>query len=141
MTAEKEISIIFNADVLAEHQFGEITFRLFSNGIYYVHVPKFQKIGLSVIYAGIQFLENNGGGKFYNIFHFDSFSDVDPEARAWTSDSDGNNYTICDAIVIGSLSQKIMSDFYLRFNKPAKPTKIFYSLENAVNWIEQQRTN
>lgn len=80
MTAEKEISIIFNADVLAESQFGEITFRLFSNRIYYVHVPKFQKIGLSVIYVGIQFLEDSCGGKFFNIFHFISFSDVDPEA-------------------------------------------------------------
>ena len=80
MTAEKEIPIIFNADVLAESQFGEITFRLFSNRIYYVHVPKLQKIGLSVIYVGIQFLEDNCDGKFFNIFHFDSFSDVDPEA-------------------------------------------------------------
>lgn len=141
MTAEKEISIIFNATLLAERKFGEITFRLFSNGIYYVHVPKYQNIGLQVIYAGIQFIEDNGGGKFYNIFHFDSFSDVDPEVREWTSDSEGNNYTICDAIVIGSLSQKIMSDFYLRFNKPARPTKIFYSLEKATAWIEQQRTN
>lgn len=57
MTAEKEISIIFNADVLAERKFGEITFRLFSNRIYYVHVPKYEKIGLNVIHAEMQLVD------------------------------------------------------------------------------------
>lgn len=42
MIAEKEISIIFNADVLAEPKFGAIMFRLFSNGTPYVHVSKYR---------------------------------------------------------------------------------------------------
>lgn len=138
MTAEKEISNIFNAKLLAERKFGKITFQLFSNNIFYVKIPRFEKIGKDVIEQGYSFLDYNGGGKFYNIYDFESFSDVDPETREWAADTSGNHYTICDAIVIGSLSQKILTDFYLKFNKPSKPTKIFYSLDKAVNWIQQQ---
>ena len=134
MTAEKEISIIFRAELLAERKYGEVTFRLFSNDIFYVQIPRFEKIGKDIIEQGYKFLDDQGGGKFYNIYHFDSFSDVDPETREWAADDDGNKYTLSDAIVIGSLSQKIITDFYLKFNKPVKPTKIFYSLEKAVVW-------
>ena len=119
---------------MAERKFGEITFRLFSNDIFYVQIPRYQKIGKDIIEAAYEFLDDNGGGKYYNVYHFDSFSDVDPETREWAADESGNNYTISDAIVIGSLSQKIMTDFYLKFNKPVKPTKVFYSLEKAVAW-------
>jgi len=134
MTTEKEISIIFKAELLVERKYGEITFRLFSNDIFYVQVPKFEKIGKEIIEAGYKFLDDHGGGEYHNIYHFASFSDVDPETREWAADDEGNKYTISDAIVIGSLSQKIITDFYLKFNKPARPTKIFYSLEKAVDW-------
>jgi hypothetical protein len=134
MTTEKEISIIFKADLLAQSRLGNITFRLFSNALFYVHVPQFEKIGIEVINFGSAFLDENGGGEYYNVYHFDSFSDVDPETREWAADTSGNKYTISDAIVIGSLSQKIITDFYLRINKPAKPTRIFYSLEKAIAW-------
>lgn len=141
MTTEKDISIIFKAELLAESKYGNITLQLFANDIFYLHVPKFEKIGMDVINAGYDFLDENGGGIYYNVYHFDSFSDVDPETREWAADTSGNKYTHTDAIVIGSLSQKLITDFYLRFNKPAKPTRIFYSLENAVAWTLVQKAN
>lgn len=134
MTTEKDTSIIFKAKLLAVSKFGNITFQLFSNDIFYVQVPRFEKIGIEVIQAGYAFLDENGGGVYHNVYHFDSFSDVDPETREWAADATGNKYTISDAIVIGSLSQKIITDFYLRINKPAKPTRIFYSLDKAITW-------
>ena len=138
MTAEKEISNIFNAELVAESKHGKVTFQLYSNRIFYVKIPRFEKIGKEVITAGYQFLDDNGGGRFYNVYDFESFSDVDPETREWAADSSGNHYTFCDAIVIGSISQKILTDFYLKFNKPSKPTKVFYSLDKAVAWVKQQ---
>lgn len=141
MTIEKDISIIFKAELLAESKFGNITFRLFSNDIFYVHVPKFEKIGIDIINAGYLFLDENGGGVYYNVYHFDSFSDVDPETREWAADTSGNKYTYSDAIVIGSLSQKLITDFYLRINKPAMPTRIFYSLEKAIDWTLIQKND
>ena len=134
MTTEKENTDIFNAEMIAEKVEHGVTFRIYSNRIFHVSIPRFHKIGKAVVDSGYAFLDENGGGRFHNIYQFNSFSDVEPEIREWAADSTGNHYTISDAIVIGSLSQKIISDFYLKFNKPVKPTKIFYSLDKAAEW-------
>ena len=80
------------------------------------------------------FIEKHGGGKFYNIYQFSSFSDIEPEIRSWAANENGNKNTHSDAIVITSLPQKILADFYLKINSPKQPTKVFYSLEKAISW-------
>ena len=94
----------------------------------------FVKINMALINIGYDFINENGGGKFHNIYQFDSFSDIEPEVRDWAADNHGNQNTFSDAIVIKSLSQKILADFYLSFNKPTKPTRIFYSIDKAIEW-------
>ena len=138
MTTEKENTDIFNADLLVEKIINDVVFRIYSNRIFYVKFPEFKSVGPDIIQQGYTFLDENGGGLFYNIFHFDSFIDVDPEVRKWAADPKGNTYTLSDAIVIGSASQKMITDYYLRFDKPIKPTAIFDSLEKAINWTINQ---
>ena len=134
MTTEKLNTNVFKAKLIAEKVEYGVTFHMYSNRIFHVNIPRFHKIGRNIIDAGYAFLDENGGGEYYNIYQFNSFSDVEPEIREWAADSSGKSYTFTDAIVIGSLSQKIISDFYLKFNKPIKPTKIFYSMEKAIEW-------
>lgn len=143
MTTEKENVNVFKAKLIAETVRYGVRFRIYSNRIFHVTVPKFHKINHDAVNAGYSFLNENGGGRFYNIYEFHSFSDVEPEIREWAADSNGNHNTHTDAIVIGSPSQKIMTDFYLRFNRPVKPTKIFYSLTKAVEWtlVQIQKKN
>lgn len=138
MTLNKEDTNIFNADLIAEKVVNGVQFRLYSNRVFHVVLPKLQKIDRRTIDAGYAFLDENGGGKFFNIYQFGSFSDIEPEVREWAADNDGNHYTHSDAIVIESLSQKIITDFYLKFNRPKMPTKIFYSLEKAIEWTNRQ---
>ena len=141
MTTEKEHSNLFNSECIAEHEENGVLYRLYKNRIYHVIIPSFNNVGMEIVEVGYRFLNENGGGKFYNIFQFDSFSDIKPEMREWSADSDGNKNTYTDAIVIESLSQKIIADFYIKFNKPTLPTKIFYSLEKAANWTLKQINN
>ncbi len=136
MTTEKPNTDIFEASVVAITQIRGITMTIYSNRIFYVHVLKYEKIDRAVIDFAYAFLDANGGGKYYNIFHFDSFAEADPETREWSASAENNKYTYCDAIVIGSISQKLITDFYLRFNKPVKPTKIFFSLPKAIDWVK-----
>lgn len=136
MTAEQEDVKVFRAALLAEEHVHGVRFRLYSNRIFHVTVPRYHKIKQEVIDAGYVFLDKNGGGKFFNIYEFHSYSDVEPEIREWAADTSGNHYTISDAIVIGNLAQKIMTDFYIKINKPVKPTRIFYSLDKAIEWTE-----
>lgn len=140
MTAEKENVHLFGAALVAETALHNVRFRLYKNRIFHVIVPEFHKIQRECIEHAYSFLEENGGGSFYNVFQFESYADVEPEIRSWAADKDGNNYTLTDAIVIGSLSQKIITDFYLKFDRPVRPTKVFYSLDKAVEWTFKQMT-
>lgn len=138
MTLDKEDTNIFNATLIAEKVTDGVHFRLYDNRVFYVVLPRLKKIDYKTIQAGYDFLDENGGGKFHNVYQFSSFSDIEPEVREWAADDNGNHYTLSDAIVIESLSQKIITDFYLKFNRPKMPTKIFYSLDKAVDWTKQQ---
>jgi hypothetical protein len=43
---------------------------------------------------------------------------------------------VADAFVIDSLAQRILGNFYLKFNKPQFPTRFFNSKEEALIWLE-----
>jgi len=137
MTDEKVSPYNFDSQLVAERVELGVTFRIYENRIFHVSIPKDMKIGKSVIDCGYSFLDENGDGRFFNLYEFDSFSDIEPEVREWAADTSGNLYTFCDAIVIRNLAQKIIADFYLKVNKPQMPTKIFYSVEKALDWIKE----
>lgn len=138
MSLEDDLSEIFGAPLVAEKVVDDILFQLYENRIFYVRVPRLKRVNMEVVGIGYQFLDDSGGGVFKNVYHFDHFADVDPQVREWASDDSGNLYTISDAIVIESFAQKILTDFYVRVNRPIKPTKIFYSLEKAIAWTHAQ---
>lgn len=47
----------------------------------------------------------------------------------------GYEHTLADAIVVVGLLQRITADFYLKFNKPEVPTKIFRTEIKAREWL------
>ncbi len=110
--------------------------RIYNGIIFHAIIKSRVTISIELMEEGYRFLRDNGGGKFYNIFEFERFSDVEPEVRAWAARNSGNKFTLADAIVINSLPHKILADFYMRFNRPAKPTRIFSDFDKAVLWIE-----
>lgn len=62
---------------------------------------------------------------------------ADPEVREWLS-SEGRLKTIAaDAFIVSSLAQKIVANFYLKYNKPKQPTRAFTNLADARKWIMQ----
>jgi hypothetical protein len=121
--------------LIAEKDVDRAIFRLYEEGIYHVEVKKGQLITMDFIHAGYQFLDDNGGGRYYNIYEFGSFSDVDPKVREWMAAPPIRSYTIADAIVINSLPLKMLADFYLKFDKPVNPTRVFNSRDRALDWI------
>ena len=138
MTLEKEYIAVFRSSILQKVEFDDVVYSLYENRIFHVCFPKMKRVTMEHIEVGNKFMERYGDGRYYNIFELSSFVDVDPEVRSWAADSEGNSYTHTDAIIIESLPQKIISDFYLKFNKPIRPTKVFYSLEKAANWTFEQ---
>lgn len=121
--------------LIDEQDIGSVIYRLYKGRIFHAIIKKGEKITLEMTEKGYDFLNRNGGGRFYNIYEFDSFAEMDPEVREWCANTSGNNYTFVDAIVISNFAQKLVADFYLKFNKPPMPTKIFKSKEKALEWI------
>ena len=56
----------------------------------------------------------------------------------YSSSPEGNVLTIGSAILVKNLAQQLIIDYYIKFNKPVYPTKVFYKKDKAVKWIEGQ---
>ena len=65
----------------------------------------------------------------------DEFAQFDRDSSDLSASEEGQRYTVADALVVKSLSQKILANFYLKFNKPVKPTRIFTNEEEAITWL------
>lgn len=124
-----------NIVLVDEVDSGSIIYRLYENRIFHAIVKNGEKVTMEMTIKGYDFLNKHGGGKFYNLYEFRPYAEMDPEVRVWAAQDSGNHYTFVDAIVISNFAQKIIANFYLKFNKPAKPTKIFTSTEKALEWI------
>jgi hypothetical protein len=57
-------------------------------------------------------------------------------AREYSASPAGLKYTIADAYVVTNLAQKLLGSFYISFNKPAVPTRIFDDVDTAVKWLK-----
>ncbi len=68
----------------------------------------------------------------------DELTQMDKEGRDFSASEEGFKYTIADAFVVKNLAQKLIADFYLKINKPQKPTKNFNSEEEAIKWLFTQ---
>ena len=134
MSTEKTYHKI-DSILVSESENDSIIYRLYENNIFHVIVKEGEKVTMEMVNEGYAFLENYGSGRFYNIYEFKSFADVDPDVREWSSSEIDIKYTVVDAIVINSIGQKILADFYLKINKPKQPTKIFTSIDKAIEWV------
>ena len=65
------------------------------------------------------------------------YTNTNYELMSYISKNKNNPYSTADAFVIYSLSQKILGNFYLRINKPERPTQFFNSKEDALKWLKQ----
>lgn len=77
------------------------------------------------------------GKKFPLMIVAGEYTAPTPETRNFVADERSNKYILAEAYVIKTLSQKIIGNFYLEYNKPARPTKLFDSKEKAASWLKQ----
>jgi ribosome-interacting GTPase 1 len=71
------------------------------------------------------------------IFQAGYNSSVTPEVRKFASHPNANFLSRGDAIVVQSLAQRLMANFYIKFNRPSRPTKIFDNLDEAIAWLHK----
>jgi len=135
MSAKSQNTDIFGAKQLASTTIDGLFLAIYENNLLHVKVPKYYSIDLEIFKKAQDYIRTFGPEKRYHfVFEFASFSEVDPEMRKQRASQNGTEFSLSDALVISNLPQKLMGDFYIRFNKPVRPTKFFYSLDKAVEW-------
>lgn len=63
---------------------------------------------------------------------------LSPEARELVSSEGITDQIVADAIVTEHYVHQMSSNFFVRYNKPKRPTKIFRTDKEARDWLRDQ---
>lgn len=67
-------------------------------------------------------------------------SSNDEDFRNYNASEEVMQYCSAVAMVISSLAQAIIANFFIKFHKPTVPTRFFTSEEKAVEWLKNFET-
>lgn len=75
------------------------------------------------------------GGKHVVLVDSGKFSTISKEAREFSAKDEISDNRIAKALVVHSLAQKLIGDFFIRVNKPKGKTRMFVSESKAIRWL------
>ncbi len=61
------------------------------------------------------------------------------EARDYVASDEVSQFVKADALIIKGLALRIIGNGYLKINKPNRPTRLFNSADDALDWLKQFR--
>lgn len=64
--------------------------------------------------------------------------DYTAEGREYAKTHEHDWPKLCVALCVKSLAHKMLANFYLKFNKPAYPHKVFNNITDAESWCLEQ---
>lgn len=123
-------------DILRSGKNDYATIEVASDGIMYVDLHEEQEIGLAQAKAIFELSLDVGEGlPFPNLIRMNKLVLPTNEAREFMASADRASRAKAEAFVLSSLPQKIIGNFYLRFNKPPVPSKLFTVEADARQWL------
>jgi len=60
---------------------------------------------------------------------------VDSITRTFMATDEALRFSIAEAVLVRSLSQRLIGNFYLKFDKPVKPIRLFDNIDLAEKWL------
>lgn len=111
-------------------------FYFYPNNIIKVVINRGETIGVVDYLEGIDMLRKRAPEKKYLFFYeLEHGATVTDELREVSSSPENNQFTLAEAFIVKSLAHRLLANFYMRFNKPAKPAKVVASDEEALEWL------
>jgi hypothetical protein len=71
------------------------------------------------------------------IFVTPPYGTISAEAREFSASSEVGKKVLARAIVTKSLSSRLISNFFIRINRPSTPTRLFENEEDAIVWLNK----
>ncbi len=81
--------------------------------------------------------EKLGGKKFPVLVVCPATANTNIHLMRHLKENKNNPFSVADAFVIAATSQAILGNFYLKINKPERPTKFFNREVDALEWLNQ----
>ena len=127
-------------EIEISQEFEKIRMTLYKNGIMNVVFKKDSFIEMEDLSEVLIWVDSLGKDKKYlNLMEAENNSQIDAEVRSFAASKEENKHTIADGFVMTSQAHKLISNFYMKFNKPAKPSKIFTDRNKAIQWLLEQK--
>lgn len=127
-----------NIIVVKEIKFEEHTVSLRSDGIIQVTFADDMIITLASAKQTTQAIKELSGGKKCLVLKIaGKYTSAEKDAREYTASQEGSKYSLAEAVVLFSLAQRILGNFYLKFERPKAPTALFTNKDSAVKWLKK----
>lgn len=82
--------------------------------------------------------EISGGQPYAYLGVLGEFSVVTEEAKKLMASKEIIGNTVAKALLIQSLSDRILANFYLKVTRPILKTKVFTNREKAISWLKSE---
>lgn len=83
-----------------------------------------------------QAVELTAPNKYFAIIDTTSPYDSSLEARNFYAESGYSKHRYADAFIVNSLPMRLLVNFFITFNKPKIPSKMFNNPDSAREWID-----
>ena len=116
--------------------FDVFVLELRSDGIMHLHARGEDAVNLSQYKEIIRTIGLiTAGRKVPLLATADEFLVPDEEVRRYMASVESNPYSSASALIMRSLSQKIVANFFTNVLKPIRPIKFFTDKEKAISWL------
>lgn len=122
-------------NVVHQNKFRKHTIIIYDSNILHFKMDDGETLTAKDLQDSRKWTASIGGGKYLNLIEAGILTEVEDDMRKSSASEAENKHTIADAIIVKSLSQRLIANFYLRFNRPVKPTRIFSDPESAAFWL------
>jgi hypothetical protein len=77
------------------------------------------------------------GGKKYPVLVYSGVgTNIDTETMNYVATEKSNPFALAEAYLISNISHKLLASFYLKINRPFRPTRAFTAEQAAVSWLQ-----
>ncbi len=122
---------------IKELDFSEVNLQLKSNDIVYVTFKDNCNLDIPLQMRLLDYYYDITDGKLMHfIFMAAENVSITKEARDNAVKIEDQSMLGASAVVVDSLPYKLIANFYLKFNKPKRPYKVFGKEQDAIKWLK-----
>lgn len=114
---------------------GKSTLTFEKDQVAHLHIKANQIVEIDEVKAIFEVI-NGKNGRFRLLVTADEQAALSPEAREYASSAESTDKIVADAVVVQNYSHEMTANFFIRFNKPNRPTRLFKHRDEAYEWLK-----